>query len=207
MWSMVLRPLKSGRCYWSVTAAHHAALAASTTSAQLGRIFGGHGRLWASRPARWLSCVPGRSEGANRFGNTWANPLRFTSGSAASSSEWETVHDNIMVEETTKTLGWAAHGCEAPFERPPRQTGKRVSPCPEVHRRRLDKYLVARYVRERAVQVVLRHVTVQAEMLFCSWWYAAACRSGRRRHGAAGRVVCCASRSATWPVVVRGGQV
>ena len=44
-------------------------------------------------------------------------------------------------------------------------------------------------------------------MLFCSWWYAAAWRSGRRRHGAANQVVFCASRSATWPDVVRGSQV
>ena len=72
MWSTFVRPLKSG-VLLPVTAAHHAAHAASTTSAQLGRIFGGHGRLWASRQARWLSCVPGRAEGANRFGNTWAD--------------------------------------------------------------------------------------------------------------------------------------
>ena len=71
MWSTVLCLLKS-RVLLSVTTAHHAALAASTTSAQSGWIFGGHGRHWASRPARWLSCVPGRAEGATRFGNTWA---------------------------------------------------------------------------------------------------------------------------------------
>ena len=56
-----------------VTTANHAALGASTTSVQLGRIFGGHGRLWASRSARWVTCVPGRAGDANRFGNTWAD--------------------------------------------------------------------------------------------------------------------------------------